>query len=101
MNIGVNGLVKGIPIYSFLQMLESEEKTCILRVKRKNDTGLLYIKDGALIGAETDTFDGIAAAHLILVWQDTVIEILGFNDQIKRQINKPLISIRFHFQQFF
>jgi CheY-like chemotaxis protein/c-di-GMP-binding flagellar brake protein YcgR len=88
-----SGTVKGIPIHSFLQMLESEEKTCTLQVDRQNDTGRLYIRNGALIGAETKNFTGEAAAHLILSWQESVIRILFFNGQRKRQINKPLISI--------
>ena len=89
-----SGTVKGIPIHSFLQMLESEEKTCTLQVDhRKNDTGLLYIQNGLLIGAETKNFIGEEAAHLILSWQETVVQLRYFNGQRKRQINKPLISI--------
>jgi len=67
-----SGTVKGIPIHSFLQMLETEEKTCILQVNRQHDTGHLYIKNGVLIGAETKNFTGEAAAHLILSWQESV-----------------------------
>jgi CheY-like chemotaxis protein len=88
-----SGTVKGIPIHSFLQMLETEEKTCTLQVDRQEDTGRLYIKNGALIGAETKNFIGEAAAHLILSWQESVLRILFFNSQRERQINKPLISI--------
>ncbi len=88
-----SGTVKGIPIHSLLQMLETEEKTCTLQVNRQHDTGHLYVKEGALIGAETKHFTGEAAAHLILSWQETVIRIRYFNGQRKRQINKPLISI--------
>ena len=88
-----SGTVKGIPIHSFLQMLETEEKTCTLKINRQQDTGLLYIKNGVLIGAETKNFTGEAAAHLILSWQESVVRILFFNGQRKRQINKPLISI--------
>jgi CheY-like chemotaxis protein/c-di-GMP-binding flagellar brake protein YcgR len=93
LDAATSGKIKGIPIHSFLQMLETEEKTCTLQVKRENDTGLLYIKNGVLISAETEKFTGEAAAHLILSWQDEVVRILFFNGQRKRQINKPLISI--------
>jgi CheY-like chemotaxis protein len=88
-----SGTVKGIPIHSFLQMLESEEKTCTLQVNHKKDTGLLYIQNGLLIGAETKNFIGEEAAYLILSWQETVVQIRYFNGQRKRQINKPLLSI--------
>ncbi len=88
-----SGTVKGIPIHSLLQILETEEKTCTLQVNRQHDTGLLYVKGGALIGAETKHFNGEKAAHCILSWQEIVIRIRFFNGQRKRQINKPLISI--------
>ncbi len=88
-----SGTVKGIPIHSFLQMLESEEKTCTLQVIHNKDTGLLYIQNGILIGAETKNFIGEEAAQLILSWQETVVQLRYFNGQRKRQINKPLLSI--------
>lgn len=88
-----SGTVRGIPIHSFLQMLETEEKTCTLRIDKPGDIGLLYIQNGMLIGAETKNFTGEEAARLILSWQETVVHIRHFNGQRKRQINKPLISI--------
>lgn len=93
LDAATSGKVKGIPIHSFLQMLETEEKTCTLQINQQNDTGLLYVKNGVLIGAETKNFTGESAAHLILSWQESVIKIRYFNGQRKRQINKPLISI--------
>ena len=93
LDAATSGTIKGIPIHSFLQMLETEEKTCTLQVNQQHDTGLLYVKNGTLIGAETKNFTGEAAAHLILSWQETVVRIRFFNGQRKRQINKPLISI--------
>jgi len=93
LNIGTSGTIRGIPIHSFLQMLESEEKTCTLRLKRKTDVGLLYLKNGVLIGAETKKDTGEEAAHLILTWQDPVIEIRYFNGQKKKQISRPLLSV--------
>jgi DNA-binding response OmpR family regulator len=53
LELSSSGTVKGIPIHSFLQMLETEEKTCTLLIHSKEDTGLLYLRNGALIGAET------------------------------------------------
>ncbi len=88
-----SGTVRGIPIHSFLQMLESEEKTCTLQVDRQNESGLLYVKNGVLIGAETKNLVGEEAAHLLLSWQETVVRIRYFNGQRKRQIHKPLISL--------
>lgn len=88
-----SGTVRGIPIHSFLQMLETEEKTCTLRIDKMGDTGHLYIQNGVLIGAETKNFTGEEAARVILSWQETVVQIRHFNGQRKRQIHTPLISI--------
>lgn len=93
LNTGTRGTVKGIPIHSFLQMLESEEKTCTLQVNRKNDRGMLYLKNGVLISAETKSLVGEEAAFLILTWEETIVEIRYFNGQRKQDIQKPLITI--------
>lgn len=88
-----SGTVRGIPIHSFLQMLESEEKTCTLEVDHNKDRGLLYMRNGSLIGAETRNFRGEEAAHLILSWREPVVRIRYFNGKRRRQIDKPLISV--------
>lgn len=88
-----SGTVKGIPIHSFLQMLESEGKTCTLEVQKKDDTGFLYVKDGTLLDAETTKFKGEKAAQQLLSWQGTWLKLRHFNGQRKLQIKKPLISI--------
>ncbi len=93
LEVEARGTVKGIPIHSFLQMLESENKTCTLEVRRKNDTGFLYIKNGTLVDAETKNFKGEKAAQLILSWKETLVKLRHFNGQRKLQIKKPLISI--------
>ena len=87
------GTTEGIPVHSFLQMLESEEQTCTLEVLTKKDRGLLYIQKGELIGAETKTFIGEEAAQLILSWTETRLRLLYFNGLYKRQITKDLLSI--------
>ncbi|MFT5701767.1 MAG: CheY-like chemotaxis protein [Desulforhopalus sp.] len=87
------GTTEGIPVHSFLQMLESEEQTCTLEVTTPIDRGLLYLKNGELICAETKTFIGEEAAQLILSWSETRLRLLYFNGQLKRQITKDLLSI--------
>lgn len=84
---------EGIPVHSFLQMLESEQQTCTLEVTSQNDRGLLYVKNGALIAAETKNFIGEEAAQLILTWQETRLRLLYFNGQRQKQISKDLLDI--------
>ena len=93
LDAGTSGIVQGIPIHSFLQMLESEEKTCTLQISKNNEKGLLYVQNGELVGAETKHFVGEEAAYQILGWQETMVRIRHYNGQRKRQISKPLISI--------
>jgi len=87
------GTTEGIPVHSFLQMLESEEQTCTLEVSTTEDRGLLYIQKGELIGAETKTIFGEDAARQILSWTDARLRLLYFNGQYQRQITKDLLSI--------
>ena len=87
------GTTEGIPVHSFLQMLESEEQTCTLEVSTPEDRGFLYIKMGDLIGAETKTIFGEDAARQILSWTDARLRLLYFNGQYQRQITKDLLSI--------
>ncbi|MBW1634957.1 MAG: PilZ domain-containing protein [Deltaproteobacteria bacterium] len=93
LDMGTSGTVKGIPIHSFLQILESEEKTCSLQIDRDNDRGMLYIQDGILIDAETKNLSAEEAAYVILTWEEAIIEIRYFNCRRKKQIHKPLIAV--------
>jgi c-di-GMP-binding flagellar brake protein YcgR len=93
LDVDTSGTVKGIPIHSLLQMLESEEKTCTLQVASQDNAGFLYVQSGQLISAETRNFNGEDAAQQILSWHEPVIRLRYFNGQRKRQIQKPLLSI--------
>ena len=93
LELSSSGTVKGIPIYSFLQMLEAERKTCTLLVRSRQETGVLYVRDGELIGAETPKLRNIDAAHAILTWEEAVIEIKYLNDRRPKEIDKALITL--------
>lgn len=93
LELSSSGTVKGIPIYSFLQMLETERKTCTLLIRSRMETGILYIRDGELIGAETRRLRNVDAALAILTWEEAVIEIKYLNDKLPREIDKPLITL--------
>jgi CheY-like chemotaxis protein len=92
LELSSSGTVKGIPIHSFLQMLESERKTCTLPIHSKKETGILYIRDGELIGAEPPTLRNEEAALAIMNWDEAVIEIKYLND-LRENIDRYLFSI--------
>lgn len=87
------GTVKDIPVHSFLQMFESEEKSCTLQVFGSNDIGFIYIDDGRVVDAETTNSTGEQAIYDIVSWDNAIIEIKYFNRCRQRSINKPLISL--------
>ena len=88
-----SGAIRGIPIHSLLQMLEGEGKTCTLRVRHKEETGLIYINKGIIVSAETGTLVGEDAVYTIVTWDKSEVEILHFNCQRRQAITKPLISL--------
>lgn len=93
LKIATIGTVEGIATHNLLQMLESEEKTCSLKVISKEGTGLIYMKNGTVIGAETGKLKNKEAVYLILAWEEAVIEIRYFNSQRQQEIHSPLISL--------
>lgn len=91
LNMETRGTIRGIPIHSFLQMLEAENKTCTLNISTTTDTGYLYIRNGILIGAQTTECKGEKAIYEILVWENVTIEMKFLNPRLKQDIDKPLI----------
>ncbi len=91
--LATSGQVRGIPIHSLLQMLESDEKTCTLKVASKQVSGMIFVEKGAVIGAEAGDKEGEEAIYSIITWEDASVEIRYYNCQRQQTINKPLISL--------
>ncbi len=90
---GFGGKLLGISVHSFLQMVESEQKTCTLRVTCQGRTGYLYIKDGELIAAEEDSLRNLEAAYEVIGWDEPVIEIKDSVPEKEREIFQPLMAV--------
>lgn len=88
-----SGSVRGIPIHSLLQMLETEEKTCTLRISNRDETGHIFIRKGVVIAAELGERVNEDAVYAILTWENSEVELLHFNSQRAKTIKKPLISL--------
>jgi predicted regulator of Ras-like GTPase activity (Roadblock/LC7/MglB family) len=71
----VKGRVENLTLASFLQLLEMERKTCSLAVSSLGHHGLLYLRDGHLVGAEMAGLKGQPAALEIVTWENADIEI--------------------------
>ncbi len=88
----VKGRVENLTLASFLQLLEMERKTCSLAVSSNGYRGLLYLREGHLVGAETAGLRGQPAALEIVTWENADIEI---SDQVPPF--EPVIDVTLRF----
>ena len=87
------GQIDGISTAAFLQMIETEEKTCTLQVRSGDSVGVLFFQKGRLIGAETGDLQNEAAAIEIINWKQTAIEIEKIGAKREIGIDRPLMQI--------
>lgn len=90
---GPKGVIDGISIPAFLQMIEMEEKTCTLVIKSGNNTGIMYFLKGSLLDAETGDFKGQDAAFRIINWVKAAIEIENTCRKREKNIRPTLMQI--------
>lgn len=82
-----------IPTHSLLQLLETEERSCTIKIYGKNETGYIYISEGLPLAAETEVLEGEKAFFEIISWDDVVLELMHFNGQRQQNLFKPLIAL--------
>ena len=87
------GHVKGIMLFSFLQLIEVEKKSCSLRITSLGRKGSLYFSKGTLIDAVYAETTGEEAAKEIVCWDDAEIEIINSPKKIKRRIHRSLQNL--------
>jgi CheY-like chemotaxis protein/predicted regulator of Ras-like GTPase activity (Roadblock/LC7/MglB family) len=88
-----SGHLRGITLPTLLQMVAADRKTCTVRVRTRDATGLLYFKAGELLDAETGDLRGEAAACAIVTWSRPEIEILGGRVQRTRTMKRSLSEL--------
>lgn len=93
LELATSGQVRGIPIHSLLQMIESDEKTCTLKIQDKERTGLIFVEKGVVIGAETGNQQDEDAIYSIITWEEASVEIRYYNGKRSQTVHKPLISL--------
>lgn len=92
MDIEVGGQIQGISLGSFLQIVHMDKTSCTLKIYSNDEIGYLYLKDGALVAAETGKLDNVEAAYEILSWNKSVI-IIDNAPVPDQKITAPLMSI--------
>lgn len=93
LNAVSKGYLRGITLPAFLQLVEMERKTCTLKVMSRGRTGFLYFNEGELMNAETGTDKGEKAAHEIVCWDETEIELGSITREKTRGIDSSLSHI--------
>lgn len=90
---GPKGIIDGISISTFLQMIEMEEKTCTLKITQDDKHGTMYFKKGSLIDASFEEISGAKAAYAIICWERAEIEIENYCHKNENVINTSLMSM--------
>lgn len=70
------GLVKGLPLSSLLQLLNWERNSCTMTVRSGQRVGYLYVKDGEVIQALCGPEEGLPAAYEVLSWARPEVEFV-------------------------
>jgi hypothetical protein len=90
------GSVKGISIASFLQLIEIEEKTCLLEIKGEQASmnGIFYFHKGMLYDAVCGNLRGEEAAIEVIAWENAEIRFKEIpKKKISRRIETELMSL--------
>jgi CheY-like chemotaxis protein len=90
---GVEGLLEGISLASFLQLVELETKTCTIEVTYKNKSGKLYCQNGGLLSAETADLKNDQAAYEMISWEKCNLKIDNICRKTAKEIKQPLMNI--------
>lgn len=71
------GSLNKVSLETYLQLVEMEEQTCTLRIRREsgNRSGILFFRNGQLMDARIGNLKGIDAAYEILSWAGVSLSI--------------------------
>jgi CheY-like chemotaxis protein len=84
------GYIVGVTLAGLLQLLNLEQKTCILSITSHGRIGQLSCLCGEMIHAQAGPSRGLDAMYEILAWRDPVIEIHGAPSIKERTIDAPI-----------
>ena len=90
------GSLNGISIASFLQLIEMEEKTCLLDIQGEDPSlkGILYFNKGVLYDAICGKLNGKGAALEVIGWENTEIRFKELpQKKISKRIEADLMSL--------
>ena len=90
-----DGTLKGISVASFLQMIQLEQKTCLIEISPPGmEKGLFYFQEGIPQNAFYGDLRGEEAALKIIVMDNAEIRFMNLpSKQIDKQINRELMAL--------
>ena len=89
----ITGKIEGVTLSSFLQLIEMEQKTCIVNVFIPENRGQIFFVNGEIVNANTDDLKGLEALYNIFSWHDFKIEVTKNPLKRHNEINLPLMHI--------
>ncbi len=88
------GLLQGISVASFIQMIAMENKSCALEIRSPDEkAGFLYFKDGVLGQAIYGNLQDEEAAVRIISTHNAAIRFVKLPDNIKLRIKTDAIGL--------
>ncbi|MGD9971576.1 MAG: response regulator [Desulfatirhabdiaceae bacterium] len=89
-----SGSMTGISVGSFLQLLEVEEKTCLLDVQTNGKKGLFYLNQGKLYDAVCGNLVAEEAAIEMIMWEGVKLQFKSLPDRkIIRRITTDIMAM--------
>jgi len=77
LNSNPRSVIRGIALATFLQLVQLEKKTCTLSIKSGSESGQLFIRQGELLDAVTQSASGIEAVYQVVCWDEPEINMDG------------------------
>lgn len=89
------GSLNCISLSSFLQIIEMEEKSCVLEVHGDTDQrGFFYMIHGEMYSAVCGELKGLDAAYEMLIWENPELFLRNLpKEKPEKIIKKPLMSV--------
>jgi CheY-like chemotaxis protein len=90
------GVLTGISLQSFLQLIEMEQNTCLMEVSspKSKQQGLLYFNKGVLFDAAYDNLKAEEAVYAMIAVDDVKIRFRPLpSEKMKRRIKTSLMTL--------
>ena len=87
------GYLRGLSLSGFLQLLNSERRTCTLAVRSDGETGRVDLFEGEVIDAILGENVGRSALFELLSWEHPEIDLEAYRLASRRTIEAPLARL--------